>query len=259
MNLRTSVSKTIRMVAAALAFAGVTLALALASPADDFQAANKLYDAGKSSDAIAAYERIQPKTSAVYFNLGNAYFRAGETGRAVLNYERARRLSPRDPDILANLRFAQQKLGVDEVNAPPKAWQRMMHALIDSHTPAEWSAYELMGMWLAALAMGLALWVRRARTALLVVSAAGFAWLLVAGSALSYQMIDERTGPHAIVVTRQAQARFAPLPDSTVHVQLPEGTEVSVREDRGQWLLVERADGQQGWIRRDSVERVGAG
>jgi tetratricopeptide (TPR) repeat protein len=243
------------MLAMAVAFVGAAFAL----PADDFKAANQLYDAGKFSDAIATYEKIEPKTAYLYFNLGNACFRAGEIGKAIVNYERARRLSPRDPDILANLRFAQQKLGVDEVNAPPRAWQRIARSLVDSRTPGEWSTCELVGIWLAALAMGLALWVRRVRTALVVVSAAAFVWLLLAGSALSYQMIDERTAPRAVAVVRQAEARFAPLPDSTVHVRLLEGTEISVLEDRGQWLLVERADGQQGWVKREAIELINAG
>ena len=254
MNLRTFISKTVAMLIIAVAFASATLA----SPADDFKAANQLYDAGKFADAIAAYEKIEPKTAYLYFNLGNAHFRAGETGKAIVNYERARRLSPRDPDILANLKFAQQKLGVEEVNAPPKVWQRIVRSAIDSHTPREWSVYELVGIWLATLAVGLAMWLRRVRTTLLVVSAAAFVWLLVAGSALSYQMMDERTAPRAVVVVRQADARFAPLPDSTVHVRLLEGTEGSVLEDRGQWLLMERADGQQGWVRRESVELINA-
>ena len=51
-------------------------------------------------------------------------------------------------------------------------------------------------------------------------------------------------------------ARFAPLPDSTVHFRLAEGTIVSIREDRGGWLFVERADGQQGWIQGNVVGRI---
>src|SRR5439155_26228316 len=85
----------------------------------DFKAANALYDAGKFAEAASAYEKIEPKTASVYFNLGNACFRQDKLGWAVLNYERARRLEPRDPDILANLKFAAQRLGVDEANAAP--------------------------------------------------------------------------------------------------------------------------------------------
>jgi len=236
-----------------VAFAGAVAA----SPADELRAANQLYDAGKFSDAIAAYEKVEPKTANLFFNLGNACFREGQIGKAVLNYERARRLSPRDPDILANLKFAQQKLGVDEVNAPPKAWQRFLRSIIDSRTPSEWSAFELAGIWLTVLAIGLAIWLRWARTALLVVSAAAFAWLAASAAALSYHVIDERTAPKAITLAKETEARFAPLPDSTVHFKLGEGTAVSIKEDRGEWLFIERADGQQGWVRRDAVERIG--
>jgi SH3-like domain-containing protein len=38
---------------------------------------------------------------------------------------------------------------------------------------------------------------------------------------------------------------------------LVEGTKIAIREDRGQWLLVERADGQQGWVRKEAAELVG--
>ena len=112
---------------------------------DDFKAANQLYDAGKFAEAAAAYEKIEPKTAHVYYNLGNAWFRQGKLGLAVLNYERARRLAPRDPDILANLKFAQQRLGVDEVNTPPRAVQRFLRSVIESRTSTEWSAVRTGG------------------------------------------------------------------------------------------------------------------
>ena len=94
-------------------YSGIVLAwllgssVAVAVPADDFKAANQLYDAGKFTEAAAAYEKIEPKTAHVYYNLGNAWFRQNKLGLAVLNYARARQLAPRDPDILANLKFAQ--------------------------------------------------------------------------------------------------------------------------------------------------------
>ena len=89
---------------------------AIAAPSDDLKAANQLYDAGKFAEAAAAYEKIEPKTAHVYYNLGNAWFRQDKLGLAILNYAQARRFAPRDPDILANLKFAQQRLGVDDVD-----------------------------------------------------------------------------------------------------------------------------------------------
>ena len=229
-----------------------SLLVALPALADEFKAANALYDAGKFAEAAAAYERLEPKTAHVYYNLGNAWFRQDKLGLAILNYERARRLAPRDPDVQANLKFAQQKLGVDEINSPPRPVQRFLRSVIESRTLGEWSAYELAGLWLTALAIGAWIYFPKIRTGLVVVGVAGIAVLTVSVVALGNRTI-------AGVVTIATEARFAPLPDSTVHFRLAEGTKVVTQEDRGQWLFVERADGQQGWVKAEAVARIAPG
>ena len=227
-----------------------------AAPSDDFRTANQLYDQGKFAEAAAVYEKIEPKTVYVYYNLGNAWFRQGKLGLAILNYERARRLAPRDPDILANLKFAEQKLGVDEVNTPPRAGQRFLRSVIASRTPTEWSMYELVALWLAVLAIGAWIFLPKARTGCLIVSTVALMGFAVSTFALGYQIFDETTAPECVVVSTETTARFAPLPDSTVHFRPAEGTKVVIREDRGPWLCVERADGQQGWVNAEAISRI---
>jgi tetratricopeptide (TPR) repeat protein len=227
--------------------------LSFAASVGDFKAANKLYDERKFPEAAATYEKIEPKTANVYYNLGNTRYREGKLGLAIVNYERARRLEPRDPDILANLKFAEQRLGVDEANTPPRAVQRFLRSVVGSHTPTEWSAFELVALWLTSLTVGGCIFLPRARTVFLVVAVAGFVGFAVTTFALGYETINSRTAPRAIVVTDETDARFAPLPESTVHFKLAEGTKIVIREDRGQWLLVERADGQEGWVKTDAV------
>ncbi len=234
----------------------VGLHAAFAGPSDDFKSANQLYDAGKFTAAAAVYEKIEPKTAHVYFNLGNAHFREGKLGLAILDYERARRLAPRDPDIVANLKFAEQRLGVDDVNAPPKAWQRFLRSVIESRSTSEWGIYELAALWLTVLAIGVCIYIPRFRTGLLVIAAVAFMGFAASVFALGREVLNNRTAPAAVVVAAETDARFAPLRDSTTHFKLTEGTRVVIREDRGQWLFVERADGQQGWVKSDSIERV---
>jgi hypothetical protein len=230
--------------------------LSFAAPADDFKTANKLYDEGKFTEAAGVYERIEPKTAHVFFNLGNAWFRDGKLGLAILNYERARRLAPRDPDILANLKFAEQRLGVDEVNTPPRAAQRLLGSFISSRTSTEWSVFELAALWLTVLAVGGLVFLTKTRTVFFTIALAGFIGFTVSAFALGYETINNRTAPKAIVLSDESEARFAPLTESTVHFKLAEGTKIVVREDRGQWLLVERADGQQGWVKSEAVNRI---
>jgi hypothetical protein len=236
----------------------MALGTALASSSDDFKAANQLYNAGKFAEAAAAYEKIEPKTAHVYYNLGSAWFRQGKLGEAILNYERARRLAPRDPDILANLKFAEQRLGVDEVNASPRAIQRYLCSAITSRTASEWGVLELTALWMTVLAVGASIFLPKTRTGALVIAGVGVVGFAISSVALGSEVIGERTVPRAIVVVAETQARFAPLPDSTVHFKLVEGTNVGVREDRGPWLFVERADGQQGWVTSEAVGRIGS-
>jgi hypothetical protein len=232
------------------------LSAAVAAPGEDFKAANQLYDGGKFAEAAAAFEKIEPKTAHVYYNLGNAWFRQNKLGLAILNYARASRLSPRDPDILANLKFAQQRLGVDEINTPPRAVQRLLRSIIDSCTASEWSAGEVVALWLLMLTIGVRIYLPKIRTGVLIIAVTSLVGFGFTTFALSYQIITDHAAPQAIVVAGQTEARFAPAPDSTVHFRLAEGTQVIVREDRGEWLFVERADGQQGWVKSETLGRI---
>ena len=236
---------------------GASLLLTTAALAgDEFKSASGLYDAGKFADAAAAWEQITPKTAAVLFNLGNAHFRLEQFGRAVLDFERARQLAPTDPDILANLRFTEERLGVAEVNGPATLRARLAEAVAGRRTLEQWARYEVAGVWLTVALVAAAIWLPRLRTGLVLLAGLAGVGLAVAVAALSGRVIAERTGPTAVVLAARSDALFAPLADATVHFQLGEGTKVSLREDRGQWWLVERTDGQQGWIKSETAERV---
>lgn len=228
--------------------------MALAS--DDFKSASVLYDGGKYAAAAAAFEQITPKTAAVYFNLGNAHFRLEQLGRAVLDFERARQLSPTDPDILANLRFAEERLGVADVNSPAKPLARFWESLTGSRTIGQWARYEVVGVWLTVALVAGAIWLPRLRTGFVIIAVVAGGWLALTAGILVCRVTAP---PDAIVLNSKTEARFAPLSDATVHFQLGEGTKVCLREDRGQWWLVERADSQQGWIKADAAERVRLG
>ncbi|MBL0073070.1 MAG: tetratricopeptide repeat protein [Bacteroidetes bacterium] len=91
-----------------------------------FAAANKLYMDEKFDKAIEKYEQLvtMKKVSAdVYFNLGNAYYKTGNFASSILNYERAQRLSPSDPDIEYNLRMANLST-IDKIEPLPRVFMK---------------------------------------------------------------------------------------------------------------------------------------
>ena len=77
--------------------------------AGQYNEANALYRAGDFAAARHMYLEVVDagvEDARIYYNLGNACFKSGQLGEAILWYERARRLLPHDEDIEANLRFA---------------------------------------------------------------------------------------------------------------------------------------------------------
>ncbi|NJN94350.1 MAG: tetratricopeptide repeat protein [Anaerolineales bacterium] len=98
----------------------VTLAQEPVTPTQAMRVANEKYEAGDYAEASAIYEAILDSGlshSSVYYNLGNAYFKQGDLGRAILNYRRAQSLDPRDGDIAVNLSIARAQT-VDKLEAP---------------------------------------------------------------------------------------------------------------------------------------------
>jgi tetratricopeptide (TPR) repeat protein len=89
-----------------------------------FARANQLYEEGRYQEAVAKYEEILAsgmQDGRVYYNLGNAYFKQDKLGPAILNYERAQRLMPRDEDIKVNLAYARSQI-VDKVETPDQGF-----------------------------------------------------------------------------------------------------------------------------------------
>ena len=74
---------------------------------DKFMNANEYYGDQEYLSSIELYEDIllNVEHEDVYYNLGNAYYRAGDIGNSIWAYERALKLSPRDPDINFNIKY----------------------------------------------------------------------------------------------------------------------------------------------------------
>ncbi|MEA3336529.1 MAG: tetratricopeptide repeat protein [Chloroflexota bacterium] len=109
----------IAILAGLLLVAGLVTATSAMSPAVEIDermvaAANQLYRSGHHSESAQLYEQLVEqgaRDSGLFYNLGNAYFQQGDRERAILNYERALQLAPRDADIRHNLDLARAEAG----------------------------------------------------------------------------------------------------------------------------------------------------
>ena len=103
----------------------------LAKPSDTMSTANQLYETGQYSQAVQAYQQLVDQgftDSALFYNLGNAYFKDGDYGRAIANYRRAQLLAPRDADIVTNLELARSRI-VDHLEETGESNQGLFSAI----------------------------------------------------------------------------------------------------------------------------------
>src|SRR5258708_4463609 len=127
-----------------------------------FDAAKTPHDYGESAALLESLLTDGYRNGAVYYNLGNAYFRAGQYGRAIAAYRKAKSYRPRDPYLDANLRQA-LSVAPGRLPEPPSPWWR--HVLFWSGWLSfpEKSYAAFAGFLMAALAASAALLFRRPR------------------------------------------------------------------------------------------------
>ena len=92
-----------------------------------FHEANNRYLDGKYAEAADLYRQIEEMKIAnadLFFNMGNAFLKKGDVGRAILYFERALELTPRDQEIIENLQYA-QTLTTDKIEVSEE--QRIFH------------------------------------------------------------------------------------------------------------------------------------
>jgi len=238
------------LIALALLLAPLSLRAAntnAVNQAAEFERANKLYEQGKYAEATAAYENLLSagaQGASVWFNLGNATYKSGQIGRAIVAYRMAERQEPRDAALRANLQFVRTKVYSDERTRLP-GWMSFSRLA----TLNEWTLLTASLLWsFFGVLIGGELRRRRYSKA----AATCFALCVLSAVALGCAFRDQSTS-QAVVFAKEATARFGPLDESQAAFQLRDGAELMVRAMKGEWVEVQDAEKRAGWIRRDAV------
>jgi len=217
-----------------------------------FQAANVDYLGGRYEDAIRKYESLvsgQTFSPAIFFNLANTYAKDGEIGKAIVNYERARYLSPRDPDILANLKFITQQ---EQIARPDARWFLQYTVYL---SPNQWFILSFIMLVLAAgngiaRALKLNIPVALRKNMMLIVLLLGSIGCLGSG----FYVL--RKFQYAIVTKPETSMTLSPIPGSPLVTVLTDGLFVKPIKSHGDYILVQTFNNQKGWVPQSSVENI---
>ena len=262
-----SMKKGISAAAAAPVIA-LLLALPLGAQAAEsypdslWKAGVEAYSAGQWAEALQDWSDVAAtglRSKELYYNLGNAYFKTGETAQAVLNYERALRLDPSDADVRYNLEFA-RAMTQDRIDEVPefilKTWIRKIGYWMSS------DAWAVLSLVFLALTLALVLLFLLGPTAGMRRTGffAGIATLLLSLAAFGFarsQKADAERHDEAIVMRPVSSVTSSPSSDAAKSLFiLHEGTKVKVLDEVSGYKDIELADGRRGWIASGDIEII---
>lgn len=220
-----------------------------------FEKGNQAFKDNKFEESIQFYNAIlnkQKVSAAVYYNLGNAYFKLNDVPNAILNYEKSLKIDPNDEDVKNNLELVNLKT-IDKVESKPELpitnWWK---SLLNSNEIDEWA---MKSIYLSFTALALLI---------LYLFFSGFAKRIFFFSGLftillsvifyfmgSHQRSLHLHGTEAIIFSTNVTVKGSPEDDGTRLFVIHEGTKVKILKNLDDWSEISLMNGNKGWVKTD--------
>jgi tetratricopeptide (TPR) repeat protein len=218
-----------------------------------FSKANQDYNEGHFQGAVDGYQKLVSSgqwSANLFYDLGNAWFRLGNFGEAILNYERALALDPHHPEASANLVLVRDEARALELK------RTGLERYIEAGTSAQYSIAASIAFWVTLFGAARLLFSHRrsaALVSLLILSAVVFAGAVFA----LYSLESGSKGEDLAIVTgKKIEARLATADNASSVLALPPGSEIRVLSQRGDWLYAALPNDLRGWIPTNAAQRV---
>lgn len=220
----------------------------------EFARAAKAYEAGDYATAIGVYEQMVGESvahEALFYNLGNAYYRSGRLGAAIAYYERALQLDPGFENARENLDKAVRETRQHLARPLPSDWEQSLlfwHYLVSRETTNRLALLFWLAFWVVlGLRQLRPLRYTRRAASVLAVLALGFG-----GSAWG-----KAHAPALAVADADAPVTYGTSESGVVRFELYPGDRVNVDQRRDGWVRVKTGLGEQGWTREANLILVG--
>jgi tetratricopeptide (TPR) repeat protein len=223
--------------------------------------ANTAYAHKDYSRAVVLYEQILAdgfEGPALYYNLGNAYFKSNNIPRAILNYERSKKLQPADEDLEMNLKLANLQI-TDKVEGSEThfldKWETRFLNLCLEKTWCYWS----IGGFVAFLGL-IVFYLSSSRTGIRQLTFAGAALCFLLSISTFFIARSKYTASvthrEAIVMAPNITAKGSPDEKGTDLFILHEGTKIQLIQTSAGWSEVRLGNGHTGWLPKEAFEVI---
>ncbi|MDY4551931.1 MAG: tetratricopeptide repeat protein [Parabacteroides sp.] len=235
--------------------------LPLCAQESTLKEAEEAYAKEDYTQAIELYESILKsygESAMVYYNLGNAYYKAGKVAPAILNYERALLLNPGDSDTRFNLQVARQKT-VDKIEPIGEFFlTRWIGTVEDVYSADGWAKWGVASFLLFIGCLVLfffSKWIRLKKIGFF----AGICFLLISLVANLFADSQQDKLLHradAIVFASTVTVKSSPDASGTDLFILHEGTKVTIKSTLGEWSEIQLEDGNVGWMPSKEIQQI---
>lgn len=223
--------------------------------------ANQFYQEENFTDAVNTYEQIIKEgyvSEALFYNLGNAYYRTGKLGLAVLYYEKGLKLAPSDEDLRYNLSIANART-IDRITGVPKIFiVQWWESLLAFFPVRSWSYLVIIVyvFFLATLAIYFVAKTGRMRRYGFYFASFSFAALILSTVLFVSSYVRESSANFGVLVVSEISVKQSPDEKSTDVFVIHEGLKFSLEDEVGGWSKIRLSDGKIGWIPNSSFGKI---
>jgi len=214
-----------------------------------FDNAKQPDDYRKSAELFESLLKDGYENGAVYYNLGNARMRAGEYGKAIAAYRKAKLYRPRDQYLEMNLKQA-LNCAPGCLAEPPRPWWKLVLFWSDQLSyPGKFQA-ALAAFCAGAVLACIALVCRFRKGYWLSAAAVVLAIVLSIDAALAF--VNVNYVPRGVVVAETvARKGIGENYEPAFDQPLKDGAEFTVIDRSGDWVFGHFEGVGDGWLRRD--------
>ena len=242
---------------ALLLFVAITFFANAANPEIWFAEGNARYQEKQFADAIIWYDSIVDAGfvhAETFYNLGNAHYRLGHVGSAILNFERALKANPADEDAKHNLALANKRAIDQFAEVPIPVLKRVLRDVTSVATASNWTLIALVLFVLSVLAA--ALFFFKMRSSKVVVAFVLCFVFAAFAEGLAFAKYNFEGEENATITTTNTYVKSAPGDAAADLFILHEGTKLGVLEHFENWLKVKLPDGKIGWLPAEDISII---
>ncbi len=226
-----------------------------------FEKGNEAYNEGDFGKAVALYEKTLKKgqhSAALYFNLGNAYYRLNNIAESIFYFEKAKLLDPNSEAIKINSAFA-QNMTIDAIEPLPESQLlKLQNKILNLLSLNSWGKFAVVLIWLfVILFLGYIFLsspvIKRSLFFSALLVALCFMGIMALGIIKNQQ---EQSRHDAILFSNQIDVWSEPNAQGELLFTLHEGTKVEWLDTLENWYKIRIANGSEGWIKNGELRSL---